>query len=104
MREAGLQRQRQRLGIHMRQHKHVLAARLDGDGRDEAMGIKARREGRAFFELVVGQGFGIGEKLGDLCHGAGFSPPYAVVPECQSLSATQISMVPAPERWSKSGP
>ncbi|MCY1383208.1 hypothetical protein D9M69_713110 [compost metagenome] len=68
MGDAGFQRQTQGFGVHMRDHEDILAALLHGHNRDKAVRVEARREGRAFFEVFVAQGFWIGESSGHDAH------------------------------------
>ena len=51
--DAGLERQRQRLGVHVRHHQQRAVAGIGDDGGDQAVGVEARRERRAFFQRVL---------------------------------------------------
>ncbi len=53
MGDAGFQRQRQRFGIHMRDHQQHAVGGIGDDDRDEAIGIEARRKDSAFLQRFL---------------------------------------------------
>jgi hypothetical protein len=47
---AGLDRARQRFGIHVGEHQHPAVAGIDRDAGDQAVPVEAGRQGRAFLD------------------------------------------------------
>ena len=51
MRYSGFDGQSQGFSVHICEHQDTAADRIGDDGRDETVGIEARRERRALFKL-----------------------------------------------------
>jgi hypothetical protein len=62
VRDLGVDRQLQRLGVHPGQHQDLAGVGVLGDSHDQAIAVEARREGRAPLKFVLG--VGLGEQVG----------------------------------------